>query len=847
MLWRQIHNPLIYVLLGSAALALLMGKPTDAGVVLGVVILNTAIGFIQEYRAGQAIAALADLIPDTASALRDGVRISLPAVQLVQGDIVFLQSGDKVPADLRLLAVKDLQTVEAALTGESLPVEKDSAPVAADAPLGDRRSMAYSSTLVTYGTATGVVVGTGRHTELGRVSDLLQSTTRMETPLTRTLARFGHSLTLVILVVTGLLFAVAFGRGFSLVDATLAAITLAVAAIPEGLPAIISIALAIGVQRMARRRAVIRSLPAVETLGATTVICSDKTGTLTRNEMTVKAIWTGQGEYEVEGQGYEPKGGILRAGHRTTEAEDVVDLLRAGLLCNDAVVAEAQGTWVLHGDPTEGALVTAALKMGHHQEAARRAYPRLDVVPFESEHKFMATLNDWGMERRILLKGAPEVVLQRCSSGPSGEPLDLELLHAEVAGLAGRGMRVLALAEKKTNLEDLTHAEVGENFRLLGLLGMIDPPRPEAIEAIAACQRAGITVKMITGDHPGTAEAIGRDLGLNSPRPAVTGRELDGLDEAEFNKIAIDSHVFARVAPEHKLRLVQALQARGAIVAMTGDGVNDAPALKQADIGVAMGITGTSVSREAAAMVLMDDNFASIRAAVEEGRRVYDNLVKALAFVLPTNLGEALVLLVAVCFFPLVEGRPLLPILPVQILWINLVATVTLALPLAFEAMEPDVMARPPRQPEQPLLDRFLLIRTVLVALLMTFGAVGLFLYEYRTEAAQGVSSELALKEAQTMVVTVLTLMQAFYLLMCRSLKDSALAIGLFSNPTVYAGIGLLVLLQVAFVQVPFFNGIFHSAPLDLPSWLKSIAVSMLVIPVISIEKAIRRRRVRQV
>ncbi len=677
-----------------------------------------------------------------------------------------------MPADLRLLVVKDLQAVEAALTGESLPVEKDSVPVAADASLGDRRSMAYSSTLVTYGTATGVVVGTGRHTELGRVSDLLQSTTRMETPLTRTLARFGHSLTLVILVVTGLLFAVAFARGFSLLDATLAAITLAVAAIPEGLPAIISIALAIGVQRMARRRAVIRSLPAVETLGATTVICSDKTGTLTRNEMTVKAIWTGKGDYEVEGQGYEPKGGILRAGHRTTGSEDVVDLLRAGLLCNDAVVAEVQGTWVLHGDPTEGALVTAALKAGHDQEATRRAHPRLDVVPFESEHKFMATLHDWGMERRILLKGAPEVVLQRCSSGPSGEPLNLKLLHAEVAGLAGRGMRVLALAEKQTNQDQVSHSEVGEHFRFLGLLGMIDPPRPEAIEAIAACQKAGITVKMITGDHPGTAEAIGRDLGLGSPRPAVTGRELDGLDEAQFQQVAKSAHVFARVAPEHKLRLVRTLQAQGEIVAMTGDGVNDAPALKQADIGVAMGITGTSVSREAAAMVLMDDNFASIRAAVEEGRRVYDNLVKALAFVLPTNLGEALVLLVAVCFFPLVEGRPLLPILPVQILWINLVATVTLALPLAFEAMEPDVMARPPRRPDQPLLDRFLLVRTVLVALLMTVGAVGLFLYEYRTEAAQRVHLDLALREAQTMVVTVLTLMQAFYLLMCRSLKD---------------------------------------------------------------------------
>ncbi|MDP1832665.1 MAG: HAD-IC family P-type ATPase [Geothrix sp.] len=842
MLWRQVANPLVMVLLGSALLALLMGKPTDAGVVLAVVVLNTLIGFFQEFKAGRAIASLADMVPEQATVLRDGQRRALPAAELVPGDVVWLQSGDRVPADLRLLEAKVFQVVESTLTGESLPVEKTTDPVSLDAPLGDRLGMAFSGTLVTYGTALGVVVATGTHTELGHISELMRGTTHLDTPLTRDMARLGKQLTWAILGVTALVFGAALFRGWAAADAALAALSLAVAAIPEGLPAVISIALAIGVRRMAARRAVIRRLPAVETLGSTTIICSDKTGTLTRNEMSVRTAWTSGGEYHLEGIGYSPEGRIERQGEPIAALpEDLADLLRAGALCSEATVTLEEGRWVLHGDPTEGALVAAAARGGLPAGEVRPRHPRMDTIPFESQHQYMATLHAWDPGRRILVKGAPEAILPRCGQDSTGAALDRNQALKEAARLAAQGLRVLAFASRHTDLQRITHQDLEGRLTFLGLQGMIDPPRPESIQAIADCQRAGITVKMITGDHPGTAEAIGRELGLDSPRPAVTGRELDAMDPAQFAETARTAHVFARVSPEHKLRLVQTLQESGEVVAMTGDGVNDAPALKRADIGVAMGITGTAVSREAADMVLMDDDFASIRAAVEEGRRVYDNLVKALAFALPTNLGQALVLLVAVLFFPFQDGQPLLPILPVQILWINLVVTVTLALPLAFEAPEPDIMARPPRRPGQPLLGAFVLGRTVLVAVLMAAGSLGLFLYEYRS--AQGADPDLALRKAQTLAVTGLALIQAFYLLNCRSLKDGFWRMGLFTNPGIYGGMALLAGLQIALVHVPVLQRLFHTAPLGPRDWLAALTVGLAILPVISLEKAWRRRQ----
>jgi potassium/sodium efflux P-type ATPase len=731
-----------------------------------------------------------------------------------------------------------------------VPVTKATDPVPVDAEIGDRRSLVFGGSLLTSGTGRGVVVRTGASTELGRISTLLRETPTLETPLTQSMATFGKLVALAILVVSLMLLGVGVWRGYDWIDAILAAITLAVAAIPEGLPAIITIALAIGVRRMAARRAIIRLLPAVETLGSTTVICSDKTGTLTKNEMTVVCLWVpgpaGESgtEYELTGVGYDLHGRLQCAGREVEAPESVIKLARAGMLCSDATLfQDATGRLQLTGDPTEAALIVAGRKLGLLEDQLRRTVPRLDVVPFESETRLMATLHPLGAEREILLKGAPEVVLPRCRWAGSDE---LAALQRRVEELARGGLRVLAFAVKAVPASHtlIEPTDLQSGFVLLGLQGMMDPPRPEAIEAIRRCREAGIVVKMITGDHPGTAAAIGKQLGLLAQGgQVVTGREIAAMSGPELVDAALHHHIFARVAPEHKLRLVEALQSQKHVVAMTGDGVNDAPALKRANIGVAMGITGTAVSKEAADIVLTDDNFASIVAAVEEGRRVYDNLIKSLAFVLPTNLGEALVILVAVLFFPIIAETPLLPVKPVQILWINLVATVALALPLAFEAPEPDVMRRRPRDPSEPLLSGFVLMRTVVVALLMTIGAIGLFLYDYFVELEKGYTPEASLAEAQTVAVTTIIMFQVFYLLNCRSLKDAIWKIGWFSNLTVFAGIGLILALQVGFVYLPFMNALFDSAPLPAWGWLKATLAGLVIVPVIAGEKYWRKRR----
>ena len=856
ILWRQIDNPLIWVLLASAAVAIALGKVTDGCVVLAVVVLNGLIGFVQEYRASRAIEALRDMVPEYATALRDGARQTRPVAELVPGDVVLLASGDRVPADVRLVAVKNFRVEEAALTGESVPVEKSPAAVAVDAAIGDRSSMAFGGTLVSYGTATGLVVATGAATELGRISSMLRETTSLETPLTRALGTIGRYIALAIVAISAVILTIGVFRasaaglpfGESLRETLIFAIALAVGAIPEGLPAIVTISLAIGVQRMARRRAIIRKLPAVETLGSTTVICSDKTGTLTRNEMTVVEVWTASGgRCEVEGVGYAPVGRFRRGdGDAGAAPPDVHGLLRDAALCSDATLRRQEGQWAITGDPTEGALVVAAEKAGVAVEEDRRHHPRRDAIPFESENQFMATLHDTpDGGRRVIVKGAPEVVLRRCGGGLDGA--GVAALHAEVDRMATDGMRVLALAEKRwtESRHELHLDDVAHGLRFLGLVGMIDPPRPEAIAAVQACRRAGIGVKMITGDHKATAEAIGRQLGLASDGSAIAGASLDGLSRERLREVAQSTAVFARVAPEHKLRLVQALQAAGHVAAMTGDGVNDAPALKQADIGVAMGITGTSASREAADVVLTDDNFATIVAAVEEGRRVYDNLIKSLAFVLPTNLGLALILIYAVLFFPFDPQTHLLllPIEPVQILWINLVAAVALALPLAFEAKEADVMRRPPRDPQAPVLSGFVLWRTVVAALLMTAGAVGLFEWEFDQYVAGGATHRTALAEAQTVAVTTVIMFQIFYLLNSRSLHDSVLRIGLGSNPAVYVGIATVLLVQAAFIYLPPLQAVFGSAPLEWDDLLRAVLVGFLIAPVVAVEKWLLRRR----
>ncbi len=614
-----------------------------------------------------------------------------------------------------------------------------------------------------------------------------------------------------------------------------------------------TIALAIGVQRMAARRAVVRKLPSVETLGSTTVICSDKTGTLTRNEMTVQALYLPEsGVFRVEGVGYEPTGRLLQEGDTIAPApSEVHRLLLAGILCSDATLEQKDERWQITGDPTEGALVTAGEKFGINTTNARKDYDRVDTIPFESANQFMATLHDWGTEgKRVIIKGAPEAVLKRCAG------IDQSAVARMVEDFAEEGMRVLGFAEKRFDRAELAMEDCDSDFEFIGLQAMIDPPRTEVIDAIKACHLAGITVKMITGDHKGTAQAIGEQLGIaKHGAKAVTGVQLAEMDDAGLREIVKGNNVFARVAPEHKLRLVRALQENGEVAAMTGDGVNDAPALKQSNIGVAMGITGTSVSKESADIVLTDDNFTSIAAAVEEGRRVYDNLIKSLAFVLPTNLGLALILIYAVAFFPLVEkvvdGKAvkdlLLPMLPTQLLWINLVAAVALALPLAFEAKEPDVMTRPPRDPKEPVLNRFVVFRTFLAATLMTVGAVGLFLWKYNQEMAAraitGFSEAQIVSEAQTMAVTTVIMFQIFYMLNCRSLRDSIFKIGLFSNKTVFVGIAAVLALQGLFIYAPPMQAIFTTFPLAPESILYSTLAGAIILPVISIEKIIRNRK----
>jgi len=848
MLWRQFNNPIGWLLLMAGVLSLVLGKYTDATVVFAAVGINSLLGFIQEYRAGQSIASLSAMVPESAVILRDGLQMTVPASELVPGDIVMLQSGDKVPADLRLFQIRNLMVQEAPLTGESLPVAKVAVVSDPGAALGDRVGMAYSGTMVVQGTSTGVVVAIGERTELGKINQLLQKTVRLETPLTRQLAKVSSGITVAVILVVMVLVSVGIWiKEVPVAESLMVAVSLAVAAIPEGLPAVITIAMAIGVRRMADRRAVVRHLPAVETLGSTTVICSDKTGTLTRNEMTVQVAWVDGHEYRFSGIGYAPDGDIEHEGSRLSEIPPGLRrLLTIAALCNDASLRADGDSWLISGDPTEAALVVAAEKSGLATDKLRDCHPRLDAVPFESESKFMATLNKVDGEGLILLKGAPETVLQRCILSAEEEGR----VAAAMETYARQGLRVIAVASRGQGGSDRLLAEdLDGEFGFAGLIGMMDPPRTEAMDAIRICQGAGIVVKMITGDHPLTAEAIGRQLGLLHPgQKALLGREVEGMTEAELQAAVRATNVIARVAPEHKLRIVEALQALRHVVAMTGDGVNDAPALKRADIGVAMGITGTDVSRDAAKVVLVDDNFASIAAAVEEGRRVYDNLIKSLAFILPTNLGLACTLSGAMLFFPTVhvEGvnELLLAMSPSQTLWINLVASVTLSIPLAFEVLEPGAMRRPPRPADEPVFSGFLVFRLVMVALLLAAGACGLFLWEYFRIVGSGPITQAehhgALAEAQTVCVTCITFTQAFYLLNCRSLRRSMFSQGMLSNPAIFVGIGVLLLLQLCFVYLPPLNLLFNSTPLDLIGWLDALLVGALVLPVITLEKWVR-------
>jgi Ca2+-transporting ATPase len=837
----QFHQPFIYILLTSTGIAATMGEWVDAAVIFGVAFINAVVGYLQEAKAEKAIDALAKMVVTDTTLRRGGEKLRIPSAQLVPGDVVLLQAGDRVPADLRLLQLRNLHIEEAALTGESLPAEKQAEPLPTDTILADRTNLAFTGTLVTAGQGEGVVFATGDQTEMGRIAGMMNLAEDLQTPLTLKIAQFSRLLLYVILALAALIFVAGVLRGKPWSDMFMTAIALAVGAVPEGLPAVVTITLAIGVGRMVERHAIIRKLPAVETLGSTTIICSDKTGTLTQNQMTVQEIYSGGRLYHVTGSGYEAEGKLHFDQAPVVVGENValIETLGAGLLCNDSrLVRNDEGKTVVQGDPTEAALIVAAQKGGLAEEEMNRRLPRIESIPFESEYRYMATLHGAAEQPKIIyIKGALEALLGKCTHalGEDGNlaPLDGALVLRLAEEMAARGLRVLAFARRKmpTTHDSLEHEHVSDELTFLGLQGKLDPPRAEVIKAVAKCRAAGIRVKMITGDHVLTAKAIAVQIGLEGGLNviALTGRDLEKLNDSELADAAERASVFARVAPEQKLRLVKALQSHGHVVAMTGDGVNDAPALKQADIGIAMGITGTDVSKEAADMILTDDNFASIEAAVEEGRGVFDNLMKFILWIFPTNGGVALILLVAII------GGITLPMLPTQLLWINLVTAIFLGLTLVFEPRDSDIMQRPPQDPKQPLLTFPLLIRTGLVTLISTAGAFGLFAWEHGLEGTN-------LDESRTAVVNVIVMVQSFYLLNCRSRTRSIFSIGLFSNSWLLAGIATTWLAQLAFTYLPVMNHLFHTAPLRAEVWLYIVAVGMLTFAAVEWEKWLRFR-----
>ena len=843
-LWRRIlghfDDVLIYILLVSAALKAILGDWVDFTVILAVAVINAGIGLIQEGRAERALDAIKDMLSVRAQARRDGSWADIDADDLVPGDVVRVRSGDRVPADVRLLDAVNLRVEESALTGESVPATKRVDAVAPEAGVGDRTSMLFSGTIVAAGTGTGVVVATGDRTEIGRIQQMIADVGELQTPLSRTLDQFGKWLAVLIIIMALVMTVIGRVLHQMPVDELLsAAIGFAVAAVPEGLPALVTITLALGVQQMARRRAITRQLPAVETLGSVTTICSDKTGTLTRNEMTARTVRTRSAELTVSGLGYAPEGEVSDSGEVVTVADrpDLALLATVMMLCNDAQIVRAGDAWRLVGEPTEGALRVLGLKAGLDPAGWRR----VAAVPFESESKYMATLNDApDGSRHVLVKGAPDRVLDRCvaQTGADGraEPLDRAFWEAQIDEIGGRGLRVLAAAHAPASPDATTldPSDVDTGLELVGLVGIVDPPRPEAIEAIAECRSAGVRVKMITGDHAGTALAIGREMGIveGDGIHVLTGPELEAMTTEELRAVAQEVDVYARTSPEHKIRIVSALQSHGEVVAMTGDGVNDAPALTQADVGVAMGIKGTEATKEAADVVLADDNFATIERAVEEGRRIYDNIRKSVLFLLPTNGAQSLVILIAVLF-----GLTL-PLQPVQVLWINMVTSVTLSLALANERAEPGIMSRPPRDTRASILDAGSLRRVAVVSLLIGGAAMGVFYYEY----GRGVPLEVA----QTTAVTMLALGQLAYLFNCRYLHRSSLTVDVLrGNAVVWWSAIILLLLQAAFVYLPFFHTWFGSAAISGRQWLLTAGLAVLVFVLTEAVKAFGRARER--
>jgi len=826
-------------MLVAAGTTALLSDWVDTGVLLAAILVNAIIGFIQEGKAEQAMDAIRGMLSLHTTVIRDSKRAEIEAENLVPGDIVALASGDKVPADLRFIAGKGLRVNEAILTGESEAIEKTVDPVPNDAQLGERYCMLYSGTLVTSGQATGIVVETGVRTELGRISSMLARVQTMTTPLLRQIAGFGHWLALAIVLMSIATFVIGvLWHGHPPKEMFMMAVALAASAIPEGLPAIMTITLALGMRRMAKRNAIIRHLPAVETLGSVTVICSDKTGTLTRNEMTVQRLATAEHIFDVSGVGYAPDGGIYLEGAAITvdDYPELAEISRAAVLCNDAQLHRLDDeSWQMTGDPTEGALLAFATKVGADPAWERETLPRTDAIPFESEHRLMATLHhDHAGSGYIYVKGAPERILEMCDCQRGFQEteaaLDADYWRLCARDAAASGLRVLAIAAKRVeeSRREVSFSDLESGFILLALVGIIDPPREEAIAAVEICNNAGIRVKMITGDHVDTAQAIGARLGIGHGKQALTGAEIEAMDDEELRGIALDVDIFARASPEHKLRLVQALQAAGQVVAMTGDGVNDAPALKRANVGVAMGLKGTEAAKEASDMVLADDNFATIGNAVYVGRGIYDNIRKFILFMLPTNGGEALVVIAAILF------ELTLPLTPAQVLWINMVTSSTLGLALAFERPERDVMHRPPRDPRESLLSWFFAWRVLMVSVLFMVGALGLFLWEIHRGSS--------LETARTMAVSTVVGAEMFYLINSRYIYKSVLSFeGLFGNRYALIAIAVCAGLQIAYTHTEPMQALFGSTDLSPDEWLKVTLAGAFVFTVAELEKTVIR------
>jgi len=849
---EQFKSFLIIILLIAVVLSAVLGEVIDATLIAVIVFFACGLGFIQEYRAERAMEALKRMAAPTASVLRDGKETEIPSRELVPGDVILIRTGDRIPADARLIEAINLKTDEASLTGESVPVDKISEPLPGEVDVGDRRNMVFSGTAAVYGRGTAVVTATSMATEFGKIAGILQEVKAERTPLQINLDRMGKWIAIGALALCFVLAGLGIVRGHGILEMFIWGVALAVAAVPEALPAVVVISLALGVRRMVKRHALMRRLPAVETLGCTTFICSDKTGTLTQDQMTIRRIYVDGKLIEVTGVGYEPEGEFYLNGTPFAHEQDpaLQILLRIGALCNDTSLTSVDGVWGIKGDPTEGALVVAAAKAGLWQKELNSQFPRLGEIPFSSETKRMTIVHQTPQGKIAYSKGAPEVILASCShicrNGQERELTDkdrdniLSIAH----GMAGDALRVLGMAYKRLPATADVSEAIEQDMVFVGLAGMIDPPREEVKQAIKLCDRAGIKSVMITGDHKLTAVAIAKELGLLREGVALSGAELDSLSDEEFEALVEKIEVYARVSPAHKLRVIEALTKRGHVVAMTGDGVNDAPALKKADIGIAMGITGTDVTKEVADMVLTDDNFASIVAAVEEGRGIFSNIKKYLMYLLSSNIGEVLLMAGAILFGPLI-GLPYgaIPLIAIQILFVNLVTDGLPAIALSVDPPDPDIMEQKPRPRGQGVF-------TTPVVILMAIGGVwsclvNLGIFKWALDAGRGMI------EAQALCFLTLIIIQFFKAYNFRSDKKSVLQIGLFKNKWLNLSIISQMLLMLVIIYVPFLQEPFHTFSLSAIDWAIVILLAGSVFPVLEISKAVirwqERRRLRQV